>query len=76
MEYTEYKKENKKSKSIKIPEKFNKIYTSLENKEMTSDEISIELNTPIYEINAQLILMELEGYISKNENGEYKVNNV
>ena len=43
---------------------------------MTSDEISIELNTPIYEINAQLILMELEGYISKNENGEYKVNNV
>lgn len=76
MEYTEYKKENKKSKSIKIPEKFKKIYTSLENKEMTSDEISIELNMPIYEINAQLILMELEGYISKNENGEYKVNNV
>lgn len=76
MEYTEYKKENKKSKSIKIPEKFKKIYTILENKEMTSDEISIELNMPIYEINAQLILMELEGYISKNENGEYKVNNV
>ena len=76
IEYKEFKKEKIKNKTVKIPEKFNKIYTSLENKEMTSDEISIELNTPIYEINAQLILMELEGYISKNENGEYKVNNV
>ena len=76
IEYKEFKKEKTKNRTVKIPEKFKKIYTSLENKEMTSDEISIKLNIPIYEINVQLILMELEGYIIKKENGEYKVNNV
>ena len=51
-------------------------FTSLKDAEMSSDEISVKLDIPIYDVNAQLILMELEGYVSKNENGEYKINNV
>ena len=76
MEYKQYKKQKVEENCIKIPEKFKKIYTSLKDAEMSSDEISVKLDIPIYDVNAQLILMELEGYVSKNENGEYKINNV
>lgn len=76
MEYKQYKKQKVEENCIKIPEKFKKIYISLKDAEMTSDEISVKLDIPIYDVNAQLILMELEGYVSKNENGEYKINNV
>lgn len=76
MEYKQYKKQKVEENCIKIPEKFKRIYTSLKNGEMSSDEISVKLDIPIYDVNAQLILMELEGYVSKNENGEYKINNV
>ena len=76
MEYKQYKKQKVEENCIKIPKKFKKIYTSLKDAEMSSDEISVKLDIPIYDVNAQLILMELEGYVSKNENGEYKINNV
>lgn len=76
MEYKQYKKQKVEENCIKIPEKFKRIYTSLKDAEMSSDEISVKLDIPIYDVNAQLILMELEGYVSKNENGEYKINNV
>lgn len=48
------------------------IYEIIATKELTIDEICQETNMPISKINENLLLLELKGYINKNNTGKYQ----
>lgn len=64
----EKKRNNKK---YSIPSKYLNIYSILDNKPQDINIISRKLNIPSYELQSNLILMEIEGFVSKLPNNCY-----
>ncbi len=68
---TKTRKEIKKTTIEKeVPKEYKKIYRLLKNEVLNADEISRKTKTNIIEINTQLTMLELEGYI-ENLPGNY-----
>ncbi len=63
----EYKKE------LKIPKEYINIYKLLLNKPMHINEITRNLKTNISQISSTLTIMEIEGYIEKDDINTYKI---
>lgn len=56
-----------------VPEAYQTIYQLLEKENNTLDGLAMRLELSVSEISATLILMEIEGYIQKNRQGEYQI---
>lgn len=67
------KPEKVKSKKIKIPKEYKSIYYILKENPMYINEISKKEKKSISEINGILTLMEIEGYITRLEQNQYKI---
>lgn len=67
-------KNNKyKQQIIQVSEEYRDIYSLLNKKEMSSDEISRLLNKSVSEVNSILTIMEIEGYIQKDSGNLFKI---
>lgn len=67
------KSEKVKSKKIKIPKEYKSIYYILKENPMYINEISKKEKKSISEINGILTLMEIEGYITRLDQNQYKI---
>lgn len=67
------KPEKVKSKKIKIPKEYKSIYYILKENPMYINEISKKEKKSISEINGILTLMEIEGYITRLDQNQYKI---
>lgn len=67
------KQEKVNSKKIKIPKEYKSIYYLLKENPMYINEISKKEKKSISEINGILTLMEIEGYITRLDQNQYKI---
>lgn len=58
--------------SINVPKEYESIYNILKKVHLSADELSKNLKLPISNINSNLTMMELNGYISKLPDGKFK----
>lgn len=62
--------------SINIPNEYLDIYNILKTNSLSADEIARKLNTSIMQVNSTLTMMELNEYIYKSSDGNFKIKNV
>lgn len=67
------KQEKVNSKKIKIPKEYKSIYYLLKENPMYINEISKKEKKSISELNGILTLMEIEGYITRLDQNQYKI---
>lgn len=60
--------------SIKIPNEYLDIYNILKDTPLKADEIARTLNVSITKVNSSLTMMELNDYIYKSSDGNFKIN--
>lgn len=64
--------ENKSSIKPNIPKEYTEIYNQIKSTPISISTLSQKLNIPFSELQSKLTLLELDGYISKLPNGNFK----
>lgn len=63
----------KEEQQIKVPSQYKTIYESLEKESKHINEISKELKISLAEISSTITMMELEGYVERTNQNQYKI---